>query len=117
MRERLRVHGDQVDGARKRARLDGEFQISEAPEVHPDPRIALDDLRKRVAAVWAAENDAGATVDVSGPDRPGCTTAATGPDRGCHLDREYLLKQSSDRVAVQHQLVHLSVRWGRSVRS
>jgi Major Facilitator Superfamily len=88
------------------------LQSSDSREVDPNPRIILDDLRKRVAAVWAAENDAGATVDVNGPNRPGCTTAATGSNRGCHLDGEHLLKQSSNRVAVQHQLVHLS--WGYS---
>src|SRR4029453_14516805 len=103
--------------ARTRARLDGDFQSADSREVDPDPRITLDDLCEHVAAVWAAENDAGATVEVRGPDRPGCTTAATGPDRGCHLDREHLLEETGDRVAVQHQLVHLSVRWRRSVRS
>jgi hypothetical protein len=58
---------------------------------------------------WAAENDAGATVDLDGPDRPGCTTAGTGPNGGCHLNREHLLQQASNRVAVEHPLVHLSV--------
>src|SRR6266566_2124426 len=103
--------------ARKRAVLDGDFQRADSREVDPNPRITLDDLRERVAAVWAAENDAGATVDVDCPNRPGCTAAATGPNRGCHLDGEHLLEQSSHRVAVQHQLVHLSLRWVRSVRS
>ena len=70
MRERLRVHDDQVHGAGKRAVLDRDFQSSESPEVDPNPRIVLDDLRKRVAAVWAAENDAGATVDMNGSNRP-----------------------------------------------
>jgi hypothetical protein len=72
--------------------LDRDFQSSDSREVDPNPRVTLDDLRKVVAAVWAAENDAGASVDVHGPDRPGCTTAATGANRGCHLNREHLLK-------------------------
>src|SRR4029077_19039556 len=59
-------------------KLDGEFQSTDSREVDPYPRITLDHLRKRVAAVWAAENDAGAAVDLNGPNRPGCTTAATG---------------------------------------
>jgi hypothetical protein len=63
----------------KRARLDRDFQSSESREVDPNSRITLDDLRKLVAAVWAAENDAGSTEDVNGPNRPGRTTAATGP--------------------------------------
>jgi hypothetical protein len=40
----------------------------------------------------AAEHDARASVEVRGPDRPGCTAVATGPDRGCHLDGKHLLK-------------------------
>src|SRR5262249_39586269 len=47
--------------------------------VDPDPRIALDDLREDVVAVWAAEHDAGATVEVNGADRSGCATAGTSP--------------------------------------
>ena len=69
MRELLRVHGDQVDGAGKRAKLDGDLQSADSGGVDPDPRITLDDLREDVVAVWAAENDAGAPVDVNGPDR------------------------------------------------
>jgi hypothetical protein len=61
------------------ARLDRDFESPDSGEVDPDPRVILDDLRKRVAAVCAAENDAGASVDVSGPDRPGCTTVAQVP--------------------------------------
>src|SRR5215471_9460704 len=97
--------------------LDRDFQSPDSPEVDPDPRIILDDLRERVVAVWAAEHDAGAPVDVSGADRPGCTAAAAGPDRGCHLDGEHLLEETCDRVPVQHQLVHVTVPWVRSVQS
>src|SRR6476646_1561217 len=72
-------------------RLDRDFQSSDSLEVDPDLRIILDDLGEHVVAVRAAEHDAGTSVDVNGPDRPGCTAAATGPDRGCHLDGEHLL--------------------------
>src|SRR5262249_7710441 len=92
-----------ADGAEP-GQLDGDFQGADSGEVDPDPRITLDDLRERVAAVWAAENDPGATVDVNGANGSGCTTASTGPNGGCHLDREHLLQQARDRVAIQHQL-------------
>src|SRR5215475_9517030 len=92
--------------------LDRDYQSSNSPEVDPNPRIILDDLRERVVAVWAAEHDAGASVDVNGADRPGCTAAAAGPDRGCHLDGEHLLQETCDRVPVQHQLVHVSLPVG-----
>jgi len=72
-------------------RLDRDFQSSDSLEVDPDLRIILDDLGEHVVAVRAAEHDAGTSVDVNGPGRPGCTAAATGPDRGCHLDGEHLL--------------------------
>jgi hypothetical protein len=32
---------------------------------------------------------AGTTVDLNGPNRPGGTTAATGPNRGRHLNRQH----------------------------
>ena len=99
------------------SKLDRDFQSADSREVDPNPRITFDDLRERVAAVWAAEDNSGATVDVNGPNRPGRTTAATGANRGCHLDREHVAQQARDGVAIQHQLVHLSVRWVRSVRS
>jgi hypothetical protein len=105
------IEGDGV------AKLDGDFQSRDSREVDPNPRVTLDDLRERVAALWAAENDAGATVDMNGPNRPGHTTVATGPNRGCHLDGEHLLQEARDRIPIKHQLVHLSVRWVRSVRS
>ena len=116
VRDRPRVVGvpSAGDGV---ARLDGEFQNADSREVDPNPRITLDDLRERVAAVWAAENDSGASVDVHGPDRPGCTAAAAGPDRGCHLDGEHLLEETRDRIPIQHQLVHITVPWVQSVRS
>ena len=91
------------------ATSDADLESADSGGVDPDPRIALDDLREDVVAVWAAENDAGATVDLDGPNRPWCTTAATRPNRGCHLNREHLLQQTSNRVAVEHPLVHLSV--------
>ena len=78
--------------ARKRAVLDGDFQSADSGGVDPDPRITLDDLCEDVVAVWAAENDAGAPVDVNGPDRSGRATAGTGPSRGCHLDCEHFLQ-------------------------
>jgi hypothetical protein len=84
------------------AMLDRDFQSSDSCEVDPNPRITLDDLRERVAAVWAAENNAGAAVDVYGPDRPGCAAVAAGPDRGCHFDGEHLLKETRDRIPIQH---------------
>ena len=99
------------------SKLDRDFQSADSREVDPNPRITLDDLRKRVAAVWAAQNDSGATVDVNGPNRPGRTTVATGPNRACHLDCEHLLEETRDRISVQHQLVHLTVPWVQSVRS
>src|SRR5438132_6759352 len=71
--------------------LDGDFQSADSGGVDPDPRVTLHDLREDVVTVRAAENDAGATVEVNGPDRPGCTTAGTGPNRGRHLDCEHLL--------------------------
>ena len=46
----------------------------------------------------AAKHDAGAPVDVHGADRPGCTAAAAGPDRGGHLDGEHLLEETGDRA-------------------
>ena len=98
-------------------RLDRDFQSSDSLEVDPDLRIIVDGLGEHVVAVRAAEHDAGASVDVNGPDRPGCTAAAAGPDRGCHLDGEHLLEETCDRVPVQHQLAHVTVRWVRSVRS
>src|SRR6266550_2561437 len=99
------------------ATSDADLESADSGGVDPDPRVTLDDLREDVVAVWAAENDAGATVDVNGPDRPGCATAGTGPNGGRHLDCEDFLQQARDGVAVQHQLVHLSLRWVRSVRS
>src|SRR5438309_5771081 len=74
------------------ATSDADFQSADARGVDPDPRITLDDLREDVVAMWAAENDAGATVDVNGPDRSGCATAGAGPNRGCHLDCEHFLQ-------------------------
>ena len=68
--------------------LNHHFKSSNTGEVNPNPRITLDDLRERVAAVWAAEHAAAASVAVRGPDRSCCTAAATSPDRGCHLDGE-----------------------------
>src|SRR6266550_6242996 len=105
-----------VDSLPSRAKLDYEFESSNTGKVDPNPRITLDDLGEHVVAVWAAEHDAGASVEVRGSDRSGCSAAATGPDRGCHLDGEHLLKQPSNGVAVQHQLVHVTVPWVRSVR-
>jgi hypothetical protein len=64
------------------ARLDGDFQNADSRELDPYPRITLDDLRERVAAVRAAEHDSGATVDVSGPNRPGRTTEREVPKAG-----------------------------------
>src|SRR6188472_3444157 len=99
VRDPLRVVGvpSAGDGV---ARLDGEFQNADSREVDPNPRITLDELRKRVAALWAAQNDSGATVDVNGPNGPGRTTAATGPNRGCHLDGEHLLEETRDRIPI-----------------
>src|SRR5438876_6916502 len=71
---------------------DADFQSEDAGGVDPDPRITLDDLREDVVAVWAAQNDAGATVDVNGANRSGCATAGTGPNRGRHLDCEHFLQ-------------------------
>src|SRR5215472_10655230 len=98
-------------------RLDRDFQGPDSPEVDPGPGITLDDLGERVVAARAAEHEAGAPVEVNGADRPGCTAAAAGPGRGCHLDGEHLLEETCDRVPVQHQLVHVTLRWVRSVRS
>src|SRR5262245_43997098 len=55
--------------------LDGDFQSADACGVDPDTRITLDDPREDAVAVWAAENNAGAPVDMNGPDRSGRTTA------------------------------------------
>jgi hypothetical protein len=88
---RGREPGWAYEFAGKRAKLDGDFQSADSRQVDPSPRIALDDLRERIAAVRAAEHDAGTTVGVNGANRPGCTAVGTGPDRGCHLDREHLL--------------------------
>src|SRR6266404_2491620 len=74
------------------ATSDADFQSEDARGVDPDPRIALDDLREDVVAVWAAENDAGAPVDVNGANRSGCATAGTGPNRGRDLDCEHFLQ-------------------------
>jgi hypothetical protein len=74
------------------ATSDADLQSADSGGVDPDPRITLDDLREDVVAVWAAENDAGATVDVNGANRSGCATAGTGPNRGCHLDCEHFLQ-------------------------
>src|SRR5262249_32835899 len=82
--------------------LDPYFQSSDSPEVDPNPRITLDDLCEHIVAVGAAEHDAGASVEVRGPDWPGCSAVATGPDRGCHLDGEHLLEEARDRIPVQH---------------
>src|SRR5438034_11226436 len=108
-RRRRQINTDATSGA--------DLQSADSGGVDPDPRITLDDLREDVVAVWAAENDAGAPVDVNGANRSGCATAGTGPHRGRHLDREHFLQEARDGVAIQHQLVHLSLRWVRSVRS
>src|SRR6266568_3524194 len=79
----ISISGDATSGA--------DLESADSGGVDPDPRITLDDLREDVVAVWAAQNDAGATVDVNGADRSGCATAGTGPNRGCHLDCEHFL--------------------------
>src|SRR6187549_810252 len=60
------------------ATSDADLESADSGGVDPDPRVTLDDLREDVVAVWAAENDAGASVDVNGADRSGCATAGTG---------------------------------------
>src|SRR5215472_10036970 len=97
--------------------LDRDFQGPESSQVDPGPRVILGDLGEHVVAVRAAEHDAGASVEVNGADRAGCTAAGAGPGRGCHLDGEHLPEETCDRVPVQHQLVHVTLRWVRSVRS
>src|SRR6266576_5255606 len=74
------------------ATSDADLQSADSCGVDPDSRIILDDLREDVVAVWAAENDAGAAVDVNGADRSGCATAGTGPNGGRHLDCEHFLQ-------------------------
>jgi hypothetical protein len=74
------------------ATSEADLQSADSGGVDPDPRITLDDLREDVVTVWAAENDAGAPVDVNGADRSGRATAGTGPNRGCHLDCEHFLQ-------------------------
>src|SRR5262249_1582266 len=91
--------------------LEPDLPGPDSPAVDPGRRVILDDLGERVAAGRAAEHDAGALVDVSGADRPGCAAAAAGPDRGCHLGGEHLLEEACDRVPVQHQVVHVTLRW------
>src|SRR5206468_9811183 len=78
-----------------------DLERADSGGVDPDPRITLDDLREDVVAVWAAENDAGATVDVNGADRSGCATAGTGPNRGCHLDCEIGRASCRERAGVE----------------
>src|SRR2546423_14063484 len=55
--------------AGKRAKLDGDFQRADSRQVDPSPRIALDDLRERVAAIWAAGPDAAASEEGNGANR------------------------------------------------
>src|SRR2546430_231711 len=86
--------------------LDREFRSSDSLEVDPDLRIILGDLGEHVVAVRAAEHDAGTSVEVNGPGRPGRTAAAAGPDRGWHLGGEHLLEDARDRVPVRHRLRH-----------
>src|SRR6266566_4263263 len=74
------------------ATSDADFQSADSGGVDPDPRITLDDLREDVVAVWAAENGAGAPVDVNGADRSGRATAGTGTNRRRHLDCEHFLQ-------------------------
>src|SRR5207302_9520454 len=69
-----------------------DFQSADSGGVDPDPRITLDDLREDVVAVWAAENYAGAPVDVNGANRSGCATAGTGPSGGRRLDCDHFLQ-------------------------
>jgi MFS family permease len=99
------------------ARLDGDFQHSDSRERDPHAWVVFDDLHERVVAVPAADDDSGAPKHVSRANRPGCAAVVAGADRGRHLDGENFLQQSRDRVAIEHQCIHLSLLWVRSARS
>src|SRR5207245_1537260 len=97
--------------------LGDDFQRPESAQVDARDRASFDDSRQDVAAPGAAEDRPGRAVDVSRTDGPGRAARAARSDRGGHLDREDLLEEAGDRVAVEHQSIHVSLLLVRSVRS
>src|SRR5437667_7053278 len=95
---------------------DSDFQRSDAGKADPKAGAASHYLREDVVTVRAAQDDTGASKDVNRPDRLAGATVGARPDGRRHLDSEHLPEQTRDRIAVDHQCVHLSLPSVRSAR-
>src|SRR5262245_40169324 len=106
-----------MSGERSRRLRNGHLERAHALDADPDASLVRDDRHERVLAVRAAEDDAGAAKDLGSAHHLARAAPSARPDGGRHLDGEHLLEEARDRVAVQHQLVHLTLPWLRSARS
>src|SRR3954462_3538274 len=96
---------------------DRELERAEAGKSDLHAGVVADDLDEGGVAVRAAQHAARALEEEHGPDRARGAATAAGADRGRQVAAEDLLQQTGDRVAVQHQRVHLTLRSVRTARS
>src|SRR5262249_9158309 len=109
-----RLHGE-ADETLHRARIsygsDGPLERNEgAKSAQVDARLrsAHDDLREDALAFAAAEDYARAAEDMDRADLLVCSAGVAGAGRRGHLGAEGFVQQACDRVAVEHEFVHLS---------
>ncbi len=92
-------------------------QAADAVEADPDAGRVLGNPHQGVVAVRAAEHDARAPVGAEGPEGLAGAAFRAPAARDGHVRAEHLQQDAGDRVAVEHQLVHVTPPWVRSARS